>query len=102
MCMYMYLSFSLIADFTTPEYPVRLVTDNDNSTHNSSLYYGRVEIRNGTSSNATWGTVCDDGWGIEDANIVCNQLSKCLQQAIVYCLVRLSRCSTGSITCSIL
>ena len=68
------LLFSHLVEFSTPIYPIRLVTDKDNSTHNSSLYYGRVEIKNGTASDLPWGTVCDEGWGIEDADIACKQL----------------------------
>ena len=55
--------FFVISVLSSPGSAVRLV-------NGSTPWKGRVEVRHGD----TWGTVCDDGFGLKEAAVVCKSL----------------------------
>ena len=65
-CDMSYITFRIIITFTGTEinYKVRLVDGNSSNE-------GRVEVQ---YNGGAWGTVCDDYWTDENAEVVCRML----------------------------
>lgn len=67
--MVMFVIIKLFINMQLKDYPLRI--DDLRLINGSSQYDGRVEIL----VNNSWGTICDDGFDLIDADVLCNMLS---------------------------